>query len=60
MKFRLIWYSASNSIGNVIEKYQVTTPNRIRINSINYPKGFYFFQIFEENQQIINEKFIVL
>ena len=49
-----------NSTGNIIEKYQITTPNKIEINSINYPKGIFFYQVLINNQQIINEKFIVI
>jgi len=48
-----------NSTGNVVEEYKITTPYKISINSVNYPKGIYFYQVSEENQQIINEKFIV-
>ena len=49
-----------NSTGNVVEEYQVTTPNKIRFNSINYRSGIYFYQVLEGNQQIFNNKFIVL
>lgn len=49
-----------NSTGIFIEQHKVVSPTRIKINSNNYPKGMYFYQVFESNKLIINEKFIVL
>ncbi len=45
--------------GKVIEDYKITTPTKVSINSINYPKGVYFYQVFEDNQTIAFDKFIV-
>ena len=49
-----------NSTGNLVEVYQLIAPTQIEINSINYQKGIYFYQVIKENKQIFNSKFIVL
>lgn len=49
-----------NSIGSLINEHHVESTTKIKIHSSAYPKGVYFYQVIQGNQQIFNSKFIVL
>ncbi|MCD4730903.1 MAG: T9SS type A sorting domain-containing protein, partial [Bacteroidales bacterium] len=49
-----------NSTGNIVNEFKASSPGEVKIDSDDYPKGIYFYQVYDENKSIFSDKFIVL